>query len=92
MGAIASQITSLTLVTQPFIQTQIKENIKAPRHWPGEFPTQMASNKENVSIWWRHHDSVPGAGRKRSIKNYHDKIPYENDIYSISLLNGTHKR
>ena len=22
----------------------------------GEFPTQMASNAENVSIWWRHHD------------------------------------
>ena len=21
----------------------------------GEFPTQMASNSENVSIWWRHH-------------------------------------
>ena len=21
-----------------------------------EFPTQMASNAENVSIWWRHHD------------------------------------
>ena len=36
MGTIASQITSLT---QPFIQTQIKENIKAPCHWPscGEF-------------------------------------------------------
>ena len=27
------------LFTQPFIQAQIKENIKAPRHWPlwGEF-------------------------------------------------------
>ena len=27
------------LFTQPFIQTQIQENIKAPRHWPlcGEF-------------------------------------------------------
>ena len=27
------------LITQPFIQAQIKENIKAPRHWPlrGEF-------------------------------------------------------
>ena len=27
------------LFTQPFIRTQIKENIKAPRHWPlwGEF-------------------------------------------------------
>ena len=39
---------------------QIKENIKAPRHWPlcGKFtevPAQMASNAEKVSIWWRHH-------------------------------------
>ena len=33
MGAIASQITSLTIVKTSFIQTQIKENIKAPRHW-----------------------------------------------------------
>ena len=39
------------------------ENIKAPRQWPlcgeftgtGEFPAQMASKVENVSIWWRHH-------------------------------------
>ena len=23
----------------------------------GEFPAQMASYAENVSIWWRHHDS-----------------------------------
>ena len=22
----------------------------------GEFPTQVASNAENFSIWWRHHD------------------------------------
>ena len=22
----------------------------------GEFPAQMASNAENMSIWWRHHD------------------------------------
>ena len=22
----------------------------------GEFPSQMASNAENASIWWRHHD------------------------------------
>ena len=25
----------------------------------GEFPAQMASNAENVSIWWRHHVQVP---------------------------------
>ena len=24
----------------------------------GEFPAQMASNAENVSIWWRHHDTL----------------------------------
>ena len=34
MGAMASQITSLTIVTQSFIQAQIKVNIKVPRHWP----------------------------------------------------------
>ena len=59
MSAIASQITSLTLVCSTNIQIQIKENIKAPRHWPlcgeftGEFPAQMSSNAENV--WLRHH-------------------------------------
>ena len=39
MGAMASQITSLTIVYSTAIQTQMKENIKAPRHWPlcGEF-------------------------------------------------------
>ena len=39
MGAMASQITSLTIFTQPFIQARIKENSKALRHWPlcGEF-------------------------------------------------------
>ena len=39
MGMMAYQITSLTIYSQSFIQTQIKEIIKAPRHWPlcGEF-------------------------------------------------------
>ena len=53
------------LFTQLFIQAQIKENISAPRYWPlwGEFtvdrwiPAQRASDTENVSIWWRHHDT-----------------------------------
>ena len=63
MGTIASQSPALRLFAPQFIQTLIKENIKVPRHWPlcgeftgtGEFPAQMASNAENVSIWWRHH-------------------------------------
>ena len=63
MRAMASQITSLTIVYPKFFQAQIKENIKAPRHGPcagnspvtGEFPTQRISNAENVSTWWRPH-------------------------------------
>ena len=51
------------LFTQLFVLTQIKENIKAPRHWPlwAEFtgdrwiPAQKTSKAENVSIWWRIH-------------------------------------
>ena len=42
---------ALRLFTQPFIQPQMTENIKAPRHWPragnspvsDEFPTQRAN-------------------------------------------------
>ena len=53
------------LFTQPFIQALIKENTKlrcvtgfCAGNSPvtGEFPAQMASNVENVSIWWRHHE------------------------------------
>ena len=29
----------------------------------GEFPAQMASNAENVSIWWRHHEYEQNSGR-----------------------------
>ena len=50
------------LFAQSFVQLRIKENIKAPRHWPlwGEtigFPSQRASNAENVVIWWRDHEN-----------------------------------
>ena len=33
----------------------------------GEFPAQMASNAENVSIWWRHHDSGSNEMCTRSV-------------------------
>ena len=46
MSAMASQFTILTIVYSTALQVQIKENIKAPRHWlcegnspvTGEFP------------------------------------------------------
>ena len=59
------------LFAQPFVQSQIKENIQAPRHWPlwgeitglgnspviSEFPAERARKAKDVSIWWRHHES-----------------------------------
>ena len=64
MGTIASQITSLTIVYSTVIQAQIKEIIKAPRHWPlcweltgtGEFPHKGPETRNFFSIWWRHLD------------------------------------
>ena len=50
MGTIASQITSLTNVYSTIYSgaDQIKQT--------GEFPAQMVSNAENVSIWLRHQE------------------------------------
>ena len=53
------------MFTQPFNRAQIKEIAKLSvtgicagnSTATGEFPAQMASNAENVSIWRRHHDT-----------------------------------
>ena len=64
MGAIASQITSLTIVHSTIYSDadQRKHQNSASLAFfavnspgTGEFPAQMASYAENVSIWWRHH-------------------------------------
>ena len=62
-GAIASQIISLTIVYLTVYSAQIKENIKAPRHWllcrkftgDRRIPRTNGHLRENVSIGWRHH-------------------------------------
>ena len=45
----------------------------------GEFPAQMASNAENVSIWWRHH-GIYGSHSSTSIKKL---IGWTNWIYAF---------
>ena len=72
MGAIPSQITSLTIVYSTVYSDADQKNIKAQRHWPlcgeftgtGEFPAQKASYAENDSIWWRHHDGGTAVQRE----------------------------
>ena len=64
MGTVASQITSLTTVYSTVWSDADKKKTSKLRvielcagNSPvtDEFPAQMSSNEENVSIWWRHH-------------------------------------
>ena len=63
MGAIASQITSLTIVYSTVYSDADQRKhqssaslafVRGNSRGTGDFPAQMASNAENVSIWWRH--------------------------------------
>ena len=66
MGAMASQIVSLTIVYSTVYsgadrrkhQFKLRVTSLCAGNSPvtGEFPAQMTSNAENVSIWWRHHE------------------------------------
>ena len=64
MGAMASQITSLTIVYSTVYsgadQRKHQSSGLCAGNSPvtGEFPAQIASNAENVSIWWRHHEHL----------------------------------
>ena len=67
MGAMAYQITSLTSVYSTVYSgaDQRKHQssaslafVRGIHRGTDEFPAQMASNAENASIWWRHHEST----------------------------------
>ena len=67
MTMIAFQITSLSIVYSVVYSDadQRKHRRSASQDicegnlpGTGEFPAQMASNVENVSIWWRHNELV----------------------------------
>ena len=58
MRAVASQITSLTIVySNDYSGADQAKHQSSASLAPviGEFPAQRASYAENVSIWWRHH-------------------------------------
>ena len=67
MGTVASHITSLTIAyfNRLFRRTSKKTSklcitglCVGNSPGTGEFPAQMASSAENVSIWWRHHVAI----------------------------------
>ena len=64
MSAMASQLTSLMIVYSTVYSRRRSNNASkftvtglCEGNYPvtGEFPAQMASNAESVSIWRRHH-------------------------------------
>ena len=65
MNAMASQITSLTIVYSSVYSGAKKTSklrvtgfCEGNSPLTGEFPAQRGRNAENVSIWWRHHDNI----------------------------------
>ena len=84
MSAITSKITSLTIVYSTVYSYADQSKHQSSRvtgfcagNSPvtGEFPAQMASNAENVSIWWRHHGIVwlrhTGHTNQANFSKYH---------------------
>ena len=54
----------------------------------GEFPAQMASNAENVSIWWRHHPHVALCARSRVTHIWpflRFPLPEKNSVFSRDI-------
>ena len=69
MGARASQITSLTIVYSIVYSDADQRKhessaslafVQGIHRWPVNSPQKLASNAENVSIWWRHHGCRTG--------------------------------
>ena len=85
MGANASQITSLTVIYSAVYSGADQRKHKSSASLAfglcagnspetGEFPAQIASNAENVSIWWRHH-----ADHSKAVK-------YDMNILALSTI------
>ena len=65
MSTMASQIPSITIVYSTVTsgadqgkQFRVTGLCEGNSPVTGEFPAQRASNAENISIWWRHHDKI----------------------------------
>ena len=80
MGEIASQITSLTMVYSAVYsgEDQRKHQSSASLTFVRGIPAQMASNAENVSIWWRHHGTCDDSFHS-------DKMRHEDFVKYIFL-------
>ena len=95
MGAIASQITNLTIVYSTVYSDADQRKYQSPASlafvW-GIFPEQMASNAENVSIWWRHHDCSDEVIMIAVMRNENASISLYNAAIILSLGSVSERR
>ena len=106
MGAMASQITSLTIVySTVYSGTDKKKKPSKLRvtglcagnsPGTGKFPAQMTSYAENVFIWWRHHE-IGAANVKWTTESKKTKIHemllwiFHGTVVMTSLCSGSHR-
>ena len=83
MSAMASQITDVSIVCSTVCSGANQRKYQSSvHHWPlwgestGGFPSQTASNAENVFIWWSHHGC--------KLRNHWNK--YSTDTFSRGML------
>ena len=96
MSALASQITSLTIVySTVYLRRGSKKTSKlrvtglCEGNSPvtGEFPAERTSNAENVSIWWRHHETISDRRLRVSIRHFRVELMSNRHRPSRPLLN-----
>ena len=62
----------------------------------GEFPAQMASNAENISIWWRHHENRQFPNHNKTTQSVNHKNISWDALHSYWILkqlgNSKHKK
>ena len=63
MSAIGSRITGVSIIFEPFVLVQIKENVKAQRHWSlrGEFSQKGQQRRKCFNLMtssWKMFDVV----------------------------------
>ena len=104
MSTRASQITSLMIVYSKIYSVRSKKTSKlrvtglyvGNSLVTGKFPAQRASNAENGSIWWRHHQLLlvyyhfpAGISQKvHQILSYRDQRPFQRRDVRLNISNG----
>ena len=89
MSAMASQITNTSIVCsidcsgayQRKSKLRVNGLCEGNPHVTGGFPSQRASNAENVSIWWRYHDFVKKCAQVFIAKNSLTGIAWKYGLY-----------